>query len=63
MPEEWTGVLLGKMHNAGVTQTDMANELGYSRAYVSMVFRSVRGKNSRQAFEQAFESIIAKRNN
>ena len=42
MPEKWTGRLVGKMHNAGVTYDDLGEELGVTRAYVSMILNSRR---------------------
>lgn len=32
MPEEWTGRLIGDMHNAGVSRAEVARELGVSTA-------------------------------
>ena len=62
MPERWTGRLLGQMHNAGVSQGDIAEELKLSNAYVSMVFHSKRGLDRREDFENAFKAIVARRN-
>lgn len=62
MPDQWTGELLGKMHNAGVTSRELADKLGYSRGYVSMLFNSKRGKHSKQEeFERAFAEILKER--
>lgn len=33
MPEKWTGVLIGKMHNARVSYDDLAAELGLTKGY------------------------------
>ena len=40
MPAQWTGRLIGEFHNAGVTITDIANEAGLNRSYVSQVLNS-----------------------
>lgn len=42
MPEEWTGRLIGDMHNAGVSRAEIARELGVSTAYVTMVLNGIR---------------------
>ena len=62
MPDPWTGELLGKMHNAGVTSRELADKLGYSRGYVSMLFNSKCGKRSKQEeLERAFAEILEER--
>ena len=35
MPAQWTGELVGKMHNAGVTAKQLAAEMGKNPKYVS----------------------------
>lgn len=64
MPANWTGDLLGRMHNAGVTRKDIAKKVHYSYGYVSMIFNSKRATSGekRELFEQAFEQILAERN-
>ena len=42
MPDAWTGVLVGKMHNKGVTYDELAAQLGVSKGYVSMVLNGAR---------------------
>ena len=37
MPAQWTGELVGKMHNAGVTAKQLAAEMGKNPKYVSQV--------------------------
>jgi hypothetical protein len=62
MPEKWTGELLGRMHNARVNAADLAEELGCTKAYVSMVFNGARSPaNGRERFEEAFQAVLAKR--
>lgn len=64
MPEPWTGRLVGKMHNNGVTLQDMADEMNCTKAYVSMILNSKkRPDNARERCESAFERIIARRKN
>lgn len=60
--EEWTGNLVGRMHNARVTLDDMANELGCGKSYVSMVLNCSRSPtDAREKFEAAFDAIVSKR--
>ena len=64
MPEAWTGRLVGKMHNARVTQQDLAKELGVSRGYVAMVLNSMRRPaNAQKTYEEAFERIKERKKN
>ena len=37
MPAQWTGELVGKMHNAGVTGKELAAQLGKNPKYISQV--------------------------
>ena len=62
MPEKWTGALVGKMHNANVTQEDIAKELGVTKAYVSMILNSKRTPpDAKKRLEEAFRAILAAR--
>ena len=62
MPEKWTGRLIGKMHNDGVTYDDLAEELGVTRPYISMILNSTRKPAGiQERMEAAFESVISKR--
>jgi len=42
MPEAWTGDLIGKMHNHKIKQSELAQALGYTNAYVGMILRGER---------------------
>ena len=62
MPERWTGDLLGQMHNERVTAADLAEELGCTKAYVSMVFNGARTPaKAQERFEGAFQAVLARR--
>lgn len=62
MPEKWTGRLIGKMHNECVTYDDLAEELGVTKSYVSMILNSTRKPSGIQnRMEAAFESVVSKR--
>ena len=60
--DEWTGFLIGKMHNARVTYDDLGKELGVGKAYVCMVLNCRRRpEGAQERFETAFERILEKR--
>ncbi len=62
MPEKWTGRLVGKMHNEKITLEDVAEELGVTRSYVSMILNGARKPDGiRERMEAAVSSIIKKR--
>lgn len=62
MPDAWTGNLVGKMHNKRVTYDDLADELGVTKSYISMVMNGKRKpKGCRERFEKAVNDIIARR--
>ena len=62
MPEEWTGELVGKMHNKKVTLQDLATEIGCTKSYVSMILNGGRHPaGCRERLEKAFETIVANR--
>ena len=63
MPEKWTGKLIGKMHNAGVTYQELANEMGVTKPYVSMLLNSKRSPEGvQERMESAFRALLQKRN-
>ena len=37
MPAQWTGILVGRMHNAGITAKQLAEEMGKNPKYISGV--------------------------
>lgn len=62
MPEKWTGELIGRMHNERINRNEVAEELGVSKAYVTMILngsRSVPGM--RERLEAAVAAIIDRR--
>lgn len=60
--EKWTGNLIGRMHNAGITQEDIAAELGTTKAYVSMILNGRRTPQDAKArLEEAFQAAKAKK--
>ena len=62
MVEKWTGRLIGKMHNNGVSAAELATELGVTRAYVSMILNGARKPpEAKNRLETAVDAIIARR--
>lgn len=63
MVEKWTGRLIGKMHNNGISLTDVANELGVTKAYISMILNGARKpKDAKRRLEETVDTIISRRN-
>lgn len=51
-----------KMRRYGVKQVDLAEHLGYSREYVSMVFNDKKNpKRAEEVFTKGVDEIIAER--
>lgn len=62
MPEAWTGTLIGKMHNKGITYEDLANEMGVTKAYISMILNGSRKPEGiRKRMEEAVAAIVKNR--
>lgn len=62
MIPKWTGHLVGRMHNNGITNIDLANKLGYTKDYISMVLNGKKTpKGARERFEAAVDEIIKER--
>ena len=59
MIEKWTGQLIGKMHNNGIKQIELADKLGLTNAYVGMILRGERKPpNIRERMETALDELI-----
>nr|DAG49781.1 MAG TPA: regulatory protein/DNA complex-sensing repressor [Caudoviricetes sp.] len=62
MPEEWTGELIGKMHNNRVTYDDVAKEMGVTKCYVSMILNGRRKPpDIQRRMEDAVSAAIRRR--
>ena len=64
MPEAWTGLLIGTMHNNDITYDALAREMGVTKSYISMILngrRNPRGVQKRM--EGAVVDIIQRKNN
>lgn len=59
MPAQWTGDMVGKMHNNRITMTQVAEKLGVTKAYVCMVLNGHRNpKGAEQRFMAALDALI-----
>ena len=62
MPEQWTGELIGKMHNCSVTYDDLAKQTGWTKGYLSMILNGSRNPaDGRKTLEAAFAAILKER--
>ena len=62
MPEKWTGLLIGRMHNERITYDELAKELGVTKSYVSMILNGRRAPNDAcERMNGAVDCIIQKR--
>lgn len=62
MPEVWTGHLVGKMHNKKITYEELAEELGVTKAYISMILNGKRKPPGiRKRMEDAVDRILIRR--
>lgn len=62
MIERWCGDLVGKMFRNRVTRQDLADELGVTKQYISMLLNGERTtENARERLESAFNAIVERR--
>lgn len=60
--DKWTGDLIGKMHNHQITLQHLADALGVTRPYVSMVLNCHRKPpNAEETFNKALDELIAQK--
>lgn len=60
MPKKWTGDLVGLMHNHRITIQMLANKLGVTNRYVSMVLNGHREPaGAEDKFRKAVEELIS----
>ena len=60
MLAQWIGSLVGKMHRHKITKSMLADHLGISREYVSMVLNGHREpSDAEERFTRAVDEIIA----
>lgn len=55
MENSWTGDLIGQMHNARISRSDIAKKMGVHKSYVSMILNGQRHpKNAKERLTTAF---------
>ncbi len=55
MAEEWTGRIVGMLHTHRITQAELAQEMGVTAVYVSMVLN---GKKTAKGIDERMEAAI-----
>lgn len=59
MPAQWTGDLVGKMHNKSITRKMLAEEVGWNEKYLSQVLNSSNPpKKAEEKLNAALNRII-----
>lgn len=62
MPAQWTGEVVGKIHNHRLTAKQLAEELGWNDKYLSQVLNSENPpKNAEQKVNDALGRIIERK--
>ena len=62
MPEEWTGRLIGEMHKGDSSRAEVAEEVGVTTAYVTMVLNGIRTpEGAEERLRAAFERVRSKK--
>lgn len=60
MSKKWTGDLVGLMHDNKITQNQLAEKLGLTYQYVSMVLNGNREPNgAEERFRAALDALIS----
>ncbi len=64
MPAQWTAEIIGKMHMHRITKKRLAEHLGITPEYVSMVLNGHRTPNgAEERFRSALSDIIRQQKN
>ena len=59
MPAQWTGEIVGELHNNGITAKEFADYLGLNPKYVSTVLNGKRTpKNAEQKFRKGLDEML-----
>lgn len=62
MNERWTGNIVGKMHIHNISCKDLAEEMGVSRSYVSMILNGRRFPlDGRERMAAALDALIERK--
>lgn len=59
MPEKWTGTVIGKMHVNCITYDELAEKLGFTKSYISMILNGARHPaGAKEKFNTALDELI-----
>lgn len=62
MPAQWTGRVVGEIHNNGLTSKALAEEIGWNEKYLSQVLNSENPpKHAEQKVTAALERILERK--
>lgn len=62
MPAQWTGRIVGELHNNRITMKELAKEVGWNDKYLSQVVNSENPpKGAEQKLTEAMNRLIEKR--
>lgn len=56
--EEWTGIVVGKMHQWGITNTELAQKCGYTAQYISMLLNGKKTFQTKDAKEKTKNRVM-----
>lgn len=60
LPKKWTGNLVGLMHDNKISKTQLADKLGVTREYVSMVLNGHRNPvGAEDKFRAALDELLS----
>lgn len=63
MPAQWTGRIVGEIHNNGLTAKELAKEVDWNDKYLSQVLNSENPpKGAERKLTDALNRIIARKN-
>lgn len=63
MPAQWTGRIVGELHNNRITLKELAKEVGWHDKYLSQVINSDNPpKNAEKNLTEAMNRLIEKNN-
>jgi len=65
MPEKWTGKIVGQLHVNGIKQKELANQMGVSKTWVTMVLngKAKTPEGMEQRMLDAIDTIKEERSN
>lgn len=60
--DKWIATMVGQMHINGITQSELAQELGIRRDYLNKILNGKKSpKNAKEKFEAALENLLNKK--